>query len=100
MATKKELQEKYKDRINPSKKDQEDKGIVPLTKFEQALIDQGVDPEDAAPTAPDTLRDGVTQFDEVEKKGNNKKEANKAETKEVVAEKEGESKTERKPKGK
>jgi hypothetical protein len=60
MATTKELKEKYKDRINPSKKDIE-AGVQPLTPLQCQCIEQGIDPEDVAPSAGGTTRDGVTQ---------------------------------------
>jgi hypothetical protein len=80
MATVKELKEKYSDRINPSKKDIDEKGITPLTKVQLAAIEQGIDPETGMHwTAGDTLRNGVTQNEELEAKSEGKKEAQKVE---------------------
>lgn len=63
----KDLEEKYKDRIDPSEKDINEKGIVPLTAMEKAGIQQGIDPEDMHHTAGKTTRNGLMQEVELKK---------------------------------
>ena len=65
--TVKELKEKYKDRIDPTKKEVEE-GVIALTPLQKQAIEQGIDPESGMHwTAGDTLRNNVRQTDEAQK---------------------------------
>ena len=97
----KKLKQKYADRINPSKKDIDEKGITPLTKVQLAALEQGIDPESGMHwTAGDTLRDGVSQNEELERKGQGKKEAEKVEEQQEETRESSSGRAERKTKRK
>jgi hypothetical protein len=49
--------------------------MVNTKKFIDEAKKQGIDPEDIAPSAGGTLRDGVSQIEELENKSETKKEA-------------------------
>lgn len=68
MATIKQLQEKYKDRIDPSDKDVKEKGIVALSQLQKDAIEQGIDPETEMHwTAGDTSRNSLRQTEEAKR---------------------------------